>query len=106
MSSVFGAYSAKKLTQFCDWEQFRFLFYQLSSSLTPFLFFDIQMLLADLTRVQCNRRRNHDRKPFTLTTRKMGVMLITECDGSDPMTHWGGQWRQYGAAACRPIYWC
>jgi hypothetical protein len=58
------------------------------------------MLPADLIRVrrmlhcgQCNRRRNHDRNPFMLTTRKTGVVLITECDGSDPMTLWGGQWR-------------
>ena len=61
--------------RFCDWEQFRFLFYQFSSFLTPVLLFDIQMLPADLTQVrrmfycgQYNRRRNRDRKQFTLTT--------------------------------------
>jgi hypothetical protein len=84
-------------------KQFRFLFYQLPSrvpsSFTPFLLFDIQILPADLTLVWCmfhhgqgNRRRNCDRKQIALTTRKReGGVLITECEGSDPMLLWGSQ---------------
>lgn len=88
----FGAYSAKKHTRCCDWEQYRFFFfYQLPASLTPFLLFDIQMLLADHTRVrrmfhygQRNCRRNRDRKLLCADHEEDGGVLIREVRGLGP----------------------
>lgn len=61
------------------------------------------MLPADLTQVrrmfycgQYNRRRNRDRKQFTLTTdhEEEGGRVDHELRRSDPTLPWGSRWRR------------